>query len=385
MRIGYLTYGLDRALTGIGRYSLELPRALVVLPNAPEIVLLTTEREDMHGLWNEFEHHSLPGCRKLPGLETVGNIIIPLVARNLHLDLVHDPTGVTPFMFGVGRTRTLVTIHDTIPWSFPGVSSRLDTWIYRYWLPLALPHVNGIITISETSKADIIHHLNIRQQKIQVVYRCVSQVYRPADANAIAEVRARYGLPENCILYVGSAEERKNLRRLLHAYARLVQNDSQRQLVIAGPHQPSTSPIGNVIQELDLGQRVTFTGYIRETDLPALYSAAEVFVFPSLYEGFGLPPLEAMACGTPVITSNASSLPEVVGDAALTVDPYDVDGLAAAIERALADEDLRAELRRRGLERAARFTWERAARETLAVYEQVLVADPQQYRRPEPS
>jgi glycosyltransferase involved in cell wall biosynthesis len=370
--IGYLTYGLDRALTGIGRYSLELARALRTLPDAPELMLLSTERTDPHALWKSFKRQNLPLCRTLPGLMTVGNAVIALTAARQKLDLVHDPSGVTPFCFGAGGGRTVVTIHDVIPWSFPGVSTRLDTWIYRYWLPRVAPRMDAVITVSQASKQDIVRYLKIPPHKVHVVYLCANQAYKPLPAAVVADVRQRYQLPDAYLLYVGSYEPRKNLMRLLQAFARLKQPSLRHKLVIVGPRRHTASQIASKLAELGIEQNVILTDYIKEADLPAIYNGADLFVFPSLYEGFGLPPLEAMACGTPVITSNTSSLPEVVGDAALIVDPYDIDALAVMIKRALFDEDLRTDLRRRGMQRAAQFTWERTACETLEVYRHVL-------------
>jgi glycosyltransferase involved in cell wall biosynthesis len=185
----------------------------------------------------------------------------------------------------------------------------------------------------------------------------------------------RYGIRRPYILYVGGINARKNIVRLFAAYERLNRRQPQVTLVVAGRRQWQTGAIDAAFRELDLADRVHFTGYVDDADLPALYSAAELFVFPSLYEGFGLPPLEAMACGTPVVTSNISSLPEVVGDGALTVDPYDVDGLTTAIERVLTDQVLRVELRRRGVARAAGFTWQRTAQAVYAAYDQTLRLD----------
>jgi glycosyltransferase involved in cell wall biosynthesis len=185
-------------------------------------------------------------------------------------------------------------------------------------------------------------------------------------------VLSRYGITRPYLLYLGGINARKNITQLFTAYARIRERHPDLLLVVGGKRQWRTGEIDAAFRRLDLASHVHFTGYVADGDLPALYSAAELFVFPSLYEGFGLPPLEAMACGTPVVTSNVSSLPEAVGDAALTVDPYDVGELVLAIDRLLTDEMLRADLRRRGLERASRFTWARTARETLAIYEQVL-------------
>jgi glycosyltransferase involved in cell wall biosynthesis len=370
MRIGLLTYALNRPLSGISRYTLELARVLAALEDRPEVVLLTAGGVGPL-VDGGFQRVPLPGCRLLPGLMTLGNVMIPLLARRLGLDVVHDPTGVTPFIFGAGGTRTVVTVYDVFPWSCPGTSTLLEVLIYRHWLPLVLPRVDAVITVSQTSKADIVHYLKVPADRILVVHAGVSAVYRPLPTDEVARIGAEYSLPEGYILFVGSVEERKNLRGLLHACARLWQAGERRPLVVVGARKWKHAGIMKTVRKLNLERYLIFTGYVPEADLPALYNGADLFVFPSLYEGFGLPPLEAMACGTPVVCSNAASLPEVVGDAAIMVDPYDVDGLAEAMHRVLTDTGLREELREKGLARARQFTWERTARETVAVYREV--------------
>jgi len=371
LRVGLIIYGLDRSLSGIGRYTLELANALAVIGNRLELVLLTSGDFGPLARENKFQRVPLPGCRLLPGLVTLGNGLILLVAKRHKLDIVHDPTGVTPFLFGAGGARTVVTVHDVFAWSCPGTSTLLDTLIYRYWLPRVLPRVDAVITVSQVSKLDIARYLRIPQSKIHVIYEGVDSRYRPLPEEQVSQVTARYRLPKGYIFFVGSVEKRKNLHRLLQAYARLLEVGESRPLVIVGVTSRRYPEIDEALRQLRLESHVFFTGYVPDADLPALYSGADLFVFPSLYEGFGLPPLEAMACGTPVVCSNAASLPEVVGDAGLLVDPYDVEGLAEAMHRVLTDADLREELRRRGLARARQFTWERTARETVAVYREV--------------
>jgi glycosyltransferase involved in cell wall biosynthesis len=370
MRVGLLIYALDRPLTGIGRYTLELARALGAPQGDLQVTLLAAGNPGLlagHG----FRRIPLYGCRLLPGLVTLGNALIPLLARRFGLDIVHDPTGVTPFLFGAGEARTVVTVHDVFAWSCPGTSTLLDTLIYRHWLPRLLPRVDAVITDSEASRSDIVRFLGVPPTRIRVIYPGVSQAHRTGQEAEVDAVRSRYGLPERYILFVGSVEERKNLRGLLYAYAHLRTMEEVYPLVVVGPRRRKGSEIQRVLWELGLEQHVIFAGYVQEADLNAVYKGADLFVFPSLYEGFGLPPLEAMSCGTPVVTSNVSSLPEVVGDAAIMVDPYDVEALAQAMRRALTDADLRAGMREKGRERATQFTWERAARQTAAVYREL--------------
>jgi glycosyltransferase involved in cell wall biosynthesis len=231
--------------------------------------------------------------------------------------------------------------------------------------------VDAVITVSRQSCQDLIKYLPVNPKKINVIPEAASLHFHPLNEAEYLPALERHGIRRPYILSVGSLEPRKNLLRLLEAYARL--EGSRPSLVIAGARNYwKSSPVVETVSRLGLEQHVRFTGYVEDADLPALYSAASLFVFPSLYEGFGLPVLEAMACGTPVVTSSVSSLPEVAGDAALLVDPRDVDAIASAMRRILDDSDLAADLRARGLARAAQFSWERTARETLAVYEKVL-------------
>jgi glycosyltransferase involved in cell wall biosynthesis len=371
MRVGLLTYALDRPLSGISRYTLELARALALVSNGPEVVLLTAGGAGPLAAQNHFRRALLRGCRRWPAFVTLGSVWMPLLAQNEQLDVVHDPTGATPFFFGAGKARTVVTIHDVFAWSCPGNSTLLDTLIYHHWLPRVVPRVDAVITVSQASKADIVRYLKVVPSKVRVVYRWVHAALRPSPRDEIARAKAQYRLPDAYILFLGSIEKRKNVHGLLRAYAHLRQMGEPRPLVVVGVRRRN-SKVARTMRDLDLEQHVILTGYVPDADLPALYSGADLFVFPSLYEGFGLPPLEAMACGTPVVCSNAGSLPEVVGDAAIMVDPYDVEGLAEAMQRVLTDADLREELRAKGLARARHFTWEQAARETIAVYQKVL-------------
>jgi glycosyltransferase involved in cell wall biosynthesis len=373
MRVGYLTYGLDREPTGIGRYAVQLLRALVAMPRGAEIVVLATEREDRHGLKDLGEYHALPGCHLLPLLMTLGNLALTGAARRYRLDAIHDPNGVAPFLGPGLGTRRIVTIHDAFAYVCPDTHNRLDNWRYRWQLPIAGRRADAVITVSESSRRDLVRHLGLLPSRVRVVPEGVDPRFRPVmDVAERQAVLDRYRIGSRYLLYLGALNGRKNLSRLLAAFAIVRENHPDVTLVVGGKRQWQTTEMDQTFRRLRLHDVVHFTGYVDEFDLPALYSAATAFVFPSLYEGFGLPPLEAMACGTPVITSTVSSLPEVVGDAAVTVDPTDVAAIAAAIERVLVDEAFRAELRRRGTARAARFTWEGAARETLALYELVL-------------
>jgi glycosyltransferase involved in cell wall biosynthesis len=227
----------------------------------------------------------------------------------------------------------------------------------------------AVIAISDFTRDEVVRLLHIPAERIHVTYPGVDGSFRPYPPDQVAAFRRQRGLPERYILYVGNLEPRKNLPRLVEAYAQL--SYLEIPLVLAGARGWGYAELFQRVEELDLAGQVLFPGFVPPEELPLWYNGAIALVFPSIYEGFGLPPLEAMACGTPVLTSNASSLPEVVGEAGLQVPPNDVEALAAALQRLVQNAELRADLRQRGWERARHFTWERMAQETAALYQRV--------------
>jgi glycosyltransferase involved in cell wall biosynthesis len=283
-------------------------------------------------------------------------------------DVLFVPAHVLPL---VHPQSSVVTVHDLGYLYYPEAHPLLD----RLYLDLSTRYnarvASRVIAVSQATKDDLIQHYGIEPDKITVVYSGHDETMQPVEDEAtIEKVKARYGIRGDYILYVGTLQPRKNLERLLEAYA-IVRKQAQRDetpcLVIAGRKGWLYNQIFQHIVRLDLESKVIFPGYVPQDDLPALLSGACLFVFPSLYEGFGLPVLEAMACGTPVLCSNASSLPEVAGEAALLVDPIDVKSMAEAMNCLLQDEGLRTQLVERGFQQVRRFSWDRCARETLAV------------------
>jgi glycosyltransferase involved in cell wall biosynthesis len=230
-----------------------------------------------------------------------------------------------------------------------------------------------IIADSEYTKADIIRFYSISEEKVDVVHLGVDEQRGPQESSETQAVLERYGICSPYLLHVGRVEKKKNLCRTLEAFASIKKRLTDPiQIVLAGSPGPGGEEVFEVIDRLDLKADVRLVGYARPEDLAALYSEATVFLFPSLYEGFGMPILEAMACGTPVLTSNVTSLPEVAGDAALQVDPLDVESIAQGLLRLLEDPRLREQYIRKGFERIKEFTWEKTARETMAVYRKAL-------------
>jgi glycosyltransferase involved in cell wall biosynthesis len=266
---------------------------------------------------------------------------------------------------------TVLTVHDLIYRLFPAHHKRLNFWYLNAAMPLYVRRADAIIAVSESTKRDLIRLYGTPADKVTVVYEAASPVFHPQPPERIAAVRARYGLPERYLLTVGTIEPRKNLSRLVEVLATLRLDAPDLRLVVAGAKGWLFEGFFEAVERHGQGQAVILPGYIADDDLPALYAGAEVVVQPSLYEGFGLPVLEAMACGTPVACSRSSSLGEIAGQAALTFDPLSVEEMTEVIRRLLADADLREMLRHSGLAHAATFSWSRAARETWAVYERL--------------
>ncbi len=295
---------------------------------------------------------------------------LPARARQHNLDLLHVTGFDAPLWQPV---PTLVTVHDLIGMIFPDNLPPVARWYWSRWLPWTVRRAHHIITGSEATRRDLKRLLSIPDKRIAVVPYGVDGRFWPRTPPQNATVRDRYKLPAGrIVLYVGTIEPRKGIDTLLAAWARIAADLPDTTLVIAGKPGWAMAALHEQQRVLGIERRVVWPGYIADDDLPALYTLADVFVFASRYEGFGLPPLEAMACGTPVVVSDASSLPEVVGDAGLLVAPDDVAGWAAAIRRVLDEPDLATTFRERGAARAKLLRWERTATLTRDVYNAIL-------------
>jgi len=355
---------------GIGRYTYNLAAKLPEFAPDTDFVLFRNPR--LLNTRYDLERLALnPNLRLLPVDVPTRSLKeqyqLRSLAKALSLDLLHSPYYIKPYWL---HCPSVVTMYDLIPMIYPQqLPHRWSAWIFRVTASLAVHSASQIIAISESTKRDVTRLLSGSQGRTTVVHLAADERFRPLDRAQLDKALQRLGLPRKYVLYMGINKPHKNLVFLLQLFAEL---NTDAKLVLAGKQDPRYSQVREEARRLRVDDRVVFLGEVADSDLPTLYNGAELFVFPSLYEGFGLPVLEAMACGTPVVCSSASSLPEIVGDAAVTLDPRDRGGWVAAMTEVLENEELRADLRTKGPARAAGFSWEDTARETFGVYRSVL-------------
>lgn len=349
--------------TGTENYSLYVTRELLRLAPSHRFRLYfnAPPPPDLFPSDARVQHRVMP----FPRLWTHLRLSMEMLARAP--DVLFVPAHVLPLV----HPRAVATIHDLGYRHYPETHG----WRARLYLEWGTRFNAAtsrlIVTDSNWSREDIVRTYGVPHEKVRVAYPGLRPGLGPVrDATRVDETLARYGVPRPYLLYVGTLQPRKNLTRLIEAFAALSEPHA---LVLAGKKGWLYDDILSRARELGIERRVVFTGYVPDDDLPALLTAADLFVFPSLYEGFGFPVLEAMACETPVVSSNASSLPEVTGDAALLVPPEDTGALAAAMRQVLSDAALRQALVQRGREQAAEFTWERCASEVLRALEEAAV------------
>ena len=367
MRIGIDARLVFYHQAGIGQYILRLTQALARIDREDEFILFKSRKDKtviveqpnfrIQKLWTPSHHR-------------FERLAMSVELAPFALDVLHSPDFIPP---AGARCPTVITVHDLAFLLYPRFLTRESARYYGQ-VDEAARIADHIIAVSESTKRDTVRLLGVPEEKITVIHEAAHPLFTPiTNEEALARVRTRYNLPSEFILFVSTIEPRKNIPTLLRAFRRLRDNyKSQAVLAIAGNRGWLVEEVDAVIEELNLGEAVRCLGGVPNEELVYLYNAAKLFVLPSFYEGFGLPPLEAMACGTPVIVSNTSSLPEVVGDAGWLVNPEDVEGLTVAMYRILTDENLRHEMRSKGLKRAATFSWDRAARETIQVYQKVV-------------
>lgn len=383
MRIGidarFLTHS---QVGGFKTYSENLISALAEIDSKNEYILYLDRppgRDSSVPGQPNFSTRIVRGTMPLLGMPWREQVGLPVQAARDKLHLLHSPSQTAPLGL---RCPSVLTIYDMM-WFFPkrlprgghGLGRRriMESY-YRFVSRLAARNASVILTVSEASKRDITACLTVNPDEVHVTYPAAGRIYRRVDdPERTRAMRSRRSLAGCFILAIGSADPRKNMPALVRAYASLPSSLQERhQLVIVWTHGFLVSDLARQVRALHIDSRVRFLEYVSNEELVLLYNAASLFVFPSLYEGFGLPPLEAMACGTPVVAANNSSIPEIAGDAAVLVDAEDCASIASGMARLLTDDSLQRKLVDKGLGRAATFSWERCARETVTVYEKAL-------------
>jgi glycosyltransferase involved in cell wall biosynthesis len=371
MRIGIDARWLSIDKGGVGRYTRELLLNLGKIDKDNEYYIYTCGS----GIQPHLPDNYLINT-KSPLFEKamLWYLSLPKDLKHDKVDLFHSPSYFLPF---VNVCKSIITVHDVIPILFPEWRSFKDRLLWRLALQASIKEADKIIAPSLSTQKDVINTYSVSEEKIQVIYPGVDDTFRPV-LDASYKIERKYSIKVPFILYLGPIRIRRNVHRLLIAFRKLKKKYSVNcKLVLIGNAEGGLDRryltfVKKLISHLDIGAEIIHLNRVPENDLPLFYSASELFVYPSLYEGFGLPLLEAMACGTPVITSNVSSMPEVVGNAGIMVDPRDVGALANSMYEILSNIDLKTKLIDMGIRRSRYFTWNETAKRTLKVYEEVM-------------
>jgi glycosyltransferase involved in cell wall biosynthesis len=374
MRIGFDVTPLCVPQSGVGTYTANV---LSQLQSLGEELIPLYHRPPVHGLpfdtsigFDAMQPMNYKRFNKTVWMQC----ILPLQLSRLNVGGSHFTNSVAPLF---SPCPTVVTIHDMTLWMFPKYHYGMRLLSMRPFIPLAARRAGAIIAVSQSTKEDVVRILRVPAAKVHVIHEAPSSSFRPIPRPYARQMLgSRWTAPERFLLYVGTIEPRKNLVRLLQAFAQLWHGGViPHKLVLVGQRGWKEEPVFRSIESLGLQEAVRFLGYVPQEVLVALYNLADALVFPSLYEGFGLPVVEAMACGTPVITSRNGSLDEVSGEAAEFIEPTNVESIAASLRYVLTDAERQEELRQRGLAHAARYSWEHTAKQTQALYRQVFGLD----------
>ncbi len=365
--------GVTRKKAGVGVYAKSLIDAMLSLPSGIHFFLLT--QDDDADLY--YPDRANVTMIRVPSrifriiflCLLFEQIVLPFLLWKHRIQVVHSLHYSFPLL-GFGTNR-IVTIHDMTSFNMPEVHVKLKVIYFRFFIRAAAARASSIIFVSESARRDCHTFVGTPCGLVETIHHGKPDSFRPDfDPDSIRQVQRKYALPDRFVLYIGTIEPRKNLTALVHAFASVAPSYPDLKLVVAGMKgwKNEFNNLVETIASLKLSSRVLFTGFIAEEDKPLILCAAEVFVYPSLYEGFGLPVLEAMACGVPTITSNTSSLPEVAGEGALLVDPRNAAEIAATLALLLTDVSERDTLRNRAIDQAAKFSWQKAALSTLNAY-----------------
>ncbi|MDD2485280.1 MAG: glycosyltransferase family 1 protein [bacterium] len=374
MHIVFNALALPACKTGGGVYMINLIRAISRMENGSRISVLVNRDNKCHFQDIEKYHVSLMDC----GPATISRptriiweqMVLPSFIRRLKADILHAPGFVLPL---AAMIPSVLTIFDMTFFSHSDKHEFMKQVYFKHFIPPSAKKANIVITISHSAAAEIERYLGIDERKIRVTHLAADRVFHPRAPEAVKQTLRSLGIPDRYILSVGTLEPRKNIPLLLSAYAELPDDlRSSYPLVLVGKEGWGRENLQHKAETLGISRHLFFTGYLTDNQLADLYAAAALFIYPSLYEGFGLPVLEAMASGIPVLTSCVSSMPEVAGKAALLVNPHDPASIATGIVTVLTDSALAERMIARGLERALQFSWEKTAAETFEAYEQAI-------------
>jgi glycosyltransferase involved in cell wall biosynthesis len=371
MKIVIDASGVSRQKAGVGVYARNLIENLALGNHNCEFLVIAQDddpeldfscRANVQMVWIPSRYF-----RILPLRLILEQAYLPFLLWRRKIDVVHSLHYSFP-LFPVG-TKRVVTIHDMTFFDMPEVHQKIKVVYFRFFIRMAVRVADALIFVSCSAQNDCLARLGRPRGNSAVIWHGKDESLQPTqNLEESDRIRKLYKLPERFVLYIGTIEPRKNIERLVQAFAKIAAEDFEIGLVISGKMGWMMETLSVTIEQLGIASRVIFTGFVSERDKPVLLSCCTLFVYPSLYEGFGLPALEALACGAPTVTSNTSSLPEVVGDAALLVDPRSTPELIAAMRSLLSNSSLRQELIERGFVQASKFTWQRTASETFEIY-----------------
>jgi glycosyltransferase involved in cell wall biosynthesis len=361
--------------SGVGNYVLHLIQNLRQVDSEPIYYLLAQKKNmsilghlarEQNPFLTSFSHENHPLS------DFWEHFILPLRLKQMGIHVFHGPASLIPFR--KDHCGLIVTIHDLVAFLFPETIPRKYGAYMRYLLRQAVKKADKIIAVSHHTKEDLIRILKVSPEKIVVIYEASSPIFHPDDRKSVqSRLKQQYGISQKFIYHLGNIEPRKNLIVLLEAFTLVCRElGPEYQLVVSGQKGWLTGSLNRFFKNYSMRDQVFFTGYVPVDHIPLFMNGAELFVFPSLYEGFGLPVLEAMSCGTPVISSNRSSIPEIIGSAGVLVDPTNVRELADRIIELLRNPEERRRLSQLGIDRASQFSWTEAARQTLNVYRSVM-------------
>jgi glycosyltransferase involved in cell wall biosynthesis len=365
MKIGIMLRHYEQQEGGVKVYTKKLLPLLFSLGSRHQYVLIY-QNAKLLGTYAQYSNVEEVAVR-VPGTVTWDQLAVPWIVRKKRIDLIFNPKFTIPFFC---NAKKMFVLHGSEWFVIPEHFKKHDQWYFNFFVPLYCRYADAFVAVSNAVKRDVVKHTGVAPGKVHPIHNGFDPVlFQPvSEKETLSAVRQKYALPPRFILWCGQIESRKNVARLLRAFAQ-IKDSVPHDLVLAGEQRWSTSAELRVVKELGIEDRLHFPGWVQHSDLPAVYSMAELFAFPSLYEGFGIPLVEAMACGCPALSANTCAPPEVLDGSGYLVDPLNITDIAEGMRKILLDAGLRATMTAKGLERAKAFSWEQCARQVLQVFD----------------